>query len=483
MKVAVVGEGISGLVSAYELAKAGVEVVVYEKENYLGGHPNTVTVDGVDLDLGFMVFNRKNVLNPYFWQMIREIIRFKQDVTSYLEAIDNNPDIDHNETLGQFIESHGYSELFQKAYLIPICASIWTSSSAGVLGFSASYILSFCHDHHLLQLFGPPQLLTLRWRSHINKVKEELAKRGCQIRTSCEVNSVSTNEEDGGRRFSGEEQSGGVVVNGGNCDVYSLAHGRRSFKIREGKDCWFVSNWTRENIDTMMMPGESEGNIDIMMMPGESRGDIDTMMMPGESGENDDVMMMPGESARGNDVMMIPSEFGRGNDVMMPCGATLFKCMCIYVRDSRSRYNEWEDAKGDSAEPTVWDEFVEAFLNRLFPLELREAKEKEFMNLKKGKMSVQEYTLKFNHLAHYAPEMISSMRARMRKFASGLSDDLVLECQEAMLNKDLDFARLTVHMQQIEEKKKKISEARKKERQAKRARSADQGYSQPQRGK
>ncbi|PHT39151.1 hypothetical protein CQW23_22724 [Capsicum baccatum] len=118
MKVAVVGAGISGLVSAYELAKAGVEVVVYEKENYLGGHPNTVTVDGVDLDLGFMVFNRKNVLNPYFWQMIREIIRFKQDVTSYLEALDNNPDIDRNETVGQFIQSHGYSELFQKAYLV-----------------------------------------------------------------------------------------------------------------------------------------------------------------------------------------------------------------------------------------------------------------------------------------------------------------------------------------------------------------------------
>ncbi|CAN4091082.1 unnamed protein product [Withania somnifera] len=57
MKVAVVGAGISGLVAAYELAKAGVEVVVYEKEHYLGGHAKTLTVDDVDLDLGFMVFN------------------------------------------------------------------------------------------------------------------------------------------------------------------------------------------------------------------------------------------------------------------------------------------------------------------------------------------------------------------------------------------------------------------------------------------
>ncbi|MCD7469751.1 hypothetical protein HAX54_008932 [Datura stramonium] len=58
MKVAVVGAGISGLVSAYELAKSGVQVVVYEKDDYLGGHAKTVTVDDIDLDLGFMIFNR-----------------------------------------------------------------------------------------------------------------------------------------------------------------------------------------------------------------------------------------------------------------------------------------------------------------------------------------------------------------------------------------------------------------------------------------
>lgn len=58
MRAAVVGAGISGLVSAYVLAQAGVDVVLYEKEDYLGGHAKTVTFDGVDLDLGFMVFNR-----------------------------------------------------------------------------------------------------------------------------------------------------------------------------------------------------------------------------------------------------------------------------------------------------------------------------------------------------------------------------------------------------------------------------------------
>lgn len=58
MRVAVIGAGISGLASAYVLAKNDIEVIVYEKEDYLGGHANTATFDGVDLDLGFMVFNR-----------------------------------------------------------------------------------------------------------------------------------------------------------------------------------------------------------------------------------------------------------------------------------------------------------------------------------------------------------------------------------------------------------------------------------------
>ncbi|KAL6971248.1 cyclopropane-fatty-acyl-phospholipid synthase [Sarracenia purpurea var. burkii] len=58
MRVAVVGAGISGLGAAMVLSKAGVDVVLYEREDYLGGHAKTVTIDGVDLDLGFMVFNR-----------------------------------------------------------------------------------------------------------------------------------------------------------------------------------------------------------------------------------------------------------------------------------------------------------------------------------------------------------------------------------------------------------------------------------------
>ncbi|KAH9618837.1 hypothetical protein KSS87_006533 [Heliosperma pusillum] len=192
MRVAVIGGGISGLGATLELAKEGINVVLYEKEQGLGGHAKTVSFDGVDLDLGFMVFNRvtypnmlemfenlgieveasdmsfsvsldkgrgcewgsrnglrglfaqkTNALNPYFLKMIQEIVKFKDDAIMYLEELENNPDMDRNETLGNFINSRGYSELFQKAYL----------------------------------------------------VKEELEARNVQVKTSTEVHSVSTTNQ------------------------------------------------------------------------------------------------------------------------------------------------------------------------------------------------------------------------------------------------------------------------------------------------
>ncbi|KAK9060122.1 hypothetical protein SSX86_020826 [Deinandra increscens subsp. villosa] len=239
MRVAVVGGGLSGLVSAYILAKEGVEVVLYEKEDRLGGHAKTTVVNGIDLDLGFMAFNRvtypnmmelfetlgvdmeasdmsfsvslddgngcewgsrngfsslfaqkKNLLNPHFWNMLWELNKFKDDVLRYIE---HNQDDSHRETLQGFIMSQGYSELFQKTYLIPLCSSIWSCHAEQVLGFSAFSVLSFLYNHHNLQVFGHPKWLTVRNRSltYVKKLKEDLERRGCQIRVGCLVQSIS----------------------------------------------------------------------------------------------------------------------------------------------------------------------------------------------------------------------------------------------------------------------------------------------------
>ncbi|CAA7012947.1 unnamed protein product [Microthlaspi erraticum] len=248
MRVAVIGGGISGLGSAYVLAgEDGIEeVVLFEKEESLGGHAKTMRFDGVDLDLGFIVFNpvtypnmmeffknlgvdmevsdlsfsvsldngkgyewgsrnglssflaqKSNVLNPHFWQILSDNVKFKKDLEKYIEKLEHNPDTDRNETLGEFLKSHGYSDLFQKAYLVPACSSVWLCPSDDVLNFPAYSVLSFFGNHDLLQLFGRPHWLTVAGRSqtYVAKARAELEKRGCKIRTSCSVQSVATSED------------------------------------------------------------------------------------------------------------------------------------------------------------------------------------------------------------------------------------------------------------------------------------------------
>ncbi|MCA9374049.1 MAG: NAD(P)/FAD-dependent oxidoreductase [Candidatus Gracilibacteria bacterium] len=51
-KIAVIGAGIAGLSCAYELQKAGLEVTIFEKENYVGGRMASRTKDGLTFDIG-----------------------------------------------------------------------------------------------------------------------------------------------------------------------------------------------------------------------------------------------------------------------------------------------------------------------------------------------------------------------------------------------------------------------------------------------
>ncbi|CAM6105924.1 unnamed protein product [Calypogeia fissa] len=243
MRVAVVGSGVSGLTAARTLAKAGVQVVLYEKDSHIGGHSYTLHVDGIGLDIGFMVFNqvtyphmvtffeelgvvietsdmsfavslgegrgcewgstslgglfaqKRNVVNPFFWNMIREIVKFEKDVLRFLQMVESDDaSIDRNLTLGEFLQSHGYSQKFRECYLIPVCGSIWSCNSEQVLSFSAVSILTFCRNHHLLQLLGRPQWLTVKGRSevYVNKVLEELKVLGAEIRINTPVTRVKT---------------------------------------------------------------------------------------------------------------------------------------------------------------------------------------------------------------------------------------------------------------------------------------------------
>ena len=200
MRIAIIGSGISGLVAARQL-HAAHELTIYEAQEYAGGHTNTVSVNfaGEDhaIDTGFIVFNdrtypnfcrllqelrvesvptsmsfsvradednleysgsglagmfvqKRNLLRPGFYRMIRDILRFNR------EALDQTDDSEDEPTVGDFIVQNRYSSQFSKHYLLPMGAAIWSCPTSTFENFPIRFICEFYRNHGLLSLQNRP---------------------------------------------------------------------------------------------------------------------------------------------------------------------------------------------------------------------------------------------------------------------------------------------------------------------------------------
>lgn len=233
-KIAVVGGGVSGLLTARLLCDS-YDVCVYEAAHYLGGHANTVDVAlqgrRFAVDTGFMVFNertyprfcqlldmlsvpsrdgdmsfsvqcdrtgleyqgssinglfaqRRNLARPAFWRMLADIIRFNGAARRYLR------DAERETSLGDFLDRGGYGRGFREQYLLPMIAAIWSARPSAILDFPALFILRFFDNHGLLQLVDRPQWKTIHGgsRRYVAALTEPFRDR---IRTGVAVTSVT----------------------------------------------------------------------------------------------------------------------------------------------------------------------------------------------------------------------------------------------------------------------------------------------------
>ncbi len=201
MKIAVVGSGISGLTAAYVLSKKH-EVHVFEADDYIGGHTHTVPVEVNSgkylIDTGFIVFNdwtypnfiklmnqvgvlsqessmsfsvkaesskleyngtdlnglfaqRKNLINPSFYKMILDILRFNKEAM----ALVGSPAAD-NLTLGEFLQQNKYSIEFKNHYIVPMGAAIWSASTRQMEDFPLGYFIRFFKNHGMISVNDRP---------------------------------------------------------------------------------------------------------------------------------------------------------------------------------------------------------------------------------------------------------------------------------------------------------------------------------------
>ena len=233
MKIAVVGSGIAGNVVAYKLRQQH-DITVFESGAHVGGHTNTVDVyeDGqrYAVDTGFIVFNdrtypnfirlldeigqesqpsemsfsvqakdsgleysgssldslfaqRRNILRPQFYRMIRDILRFNQS------ALASIGDLAESETLENYVYANGYSQGFVDHYLVPMAAAIWSAEPRSVLDMPVKFLVQFFDNHGLLQIKDRPVWRVIRGGSRQYVTKLVAAHRD-RIRLNSPVQSI-----------------------------------------------------------------------------------------------------------------------------------------------------------------------------------------------------------------------------------------------------------------------------------------------------
>jgi predicted NAD/FAD-binding protein len=205
VKIAVIGSGIAGNVAAHHLCREH-EITVFEAAGHVGGHTHTHDIEhegrAVAVDTGFIVCNdrtypnflallaelgvelqasdmsfsvqtatgleyngtslnslfaqRRNLVHPAFWRMIRDILRFNREAPRLLDSPDDSL------RLGDYLDAQGYSRRFIEHYILPMGAAIWSAGTDTLRAFPARYFVRFLHNHGMLTVDDRPQWRTVR---------------------------------------------------------------------------------------------------------------------------------------------------------------------------------------------------------------------------------------------------------------------------------------------------------------------------------
>jgi predicted NAD/FAD-binding protein len=205
-KIAVVGTGIAGMSAAW-LLNQGHRVTVYEKNQRVGGHSNTVDANietgTIPVDTGFIVYNelnypnltalfehlkvptkdsemsfaaslgggefeyagtdlngllgqRSNIVRPRFWSMMRDLLRFYREAPSFL-----NDTACSDLSLGEYLAREKYGREFIRDHLLPMGAAIWSTTAAEMAAYPAEAFIRFFVSHGLLNITDRPQWRTV----------------------------------------------------------------------------------------------------------------------------------------------------------------------------------------------------------------------------------------------------------------------------------------------------------------------------------
>lgn len=205
--VAVIGGGVAGIVTSYLLQRE-YDVTLFEKNDYVGGHTNTVELEtgpdaGIAVDTGFIVLNDKNyplmhkfldklqvpvrwsdmsfsyhceesdflyagtdlnglfaqrgnLVRPRFWKFLFELQKFCSQAQADLDSGKLS-----SLTLGEYLREGNFSERLTDDYLFPMGSAIWSSPKEEIAQFPAEAFAHFFSNHGLLSLRDRPRWQTV----------------------------------------------------------------------------------------------------------------------------------------------------------------------------------------------------------------------------------------------------------------------------------------------------------------------------------
>lgn len=226
MKTAIIGSGISGLATAWLLRNTH-DVTIFEQADKPGGHARTIDITTANgptpVDTGFIVLNdrnypnlmglfnaleidieasnmsfgvsinqgwleyssshlfeqKRNLLRPRFWALLRDIIRFNKKAIAFLNsATTNNTKSRAPLTLEQFVDQLNLSPWFRHYYLYAMAAAIWSCPSRQIRHMPALTFLQFFNNHGLLSVNNRPQWYTVTGGSqrYVNRLIADLPR-------------------------------------------------------------------------------------------------------------------------------------------------------------------------------------------------------------------------------------------------------------------------------------------------------------------
>jgi uncharacterized protein len=190
--IAIIGTGIAGMGCAHFLQHR-FNIDIYEQNNYIGGHTNTVDVKEGDrtvaVDTGFIVFNyqtypnlvklfkelnvevkptnmsfsvqdresglvyssmhlfaqRTNIFRPSYVKLLFEINRFYKEGR---EALTNEKYA--TQSMWDYVKEKGYSDNFLYRYLVPMSSALWSTPIDITMKYPVRVLVQFFSNHGML---------------------------------------------------------------------------------------------------------------------------------------------------------------------------------------------------------------------------------------------------------------------------------------------------------------------------------------------